>query len=48
MNAPETSVFPFHEAYVNWVDAKHRRHVIPQPDQQRIELDDSDSPSDLE
>ena len=48
MNAPEASVFPFHEAYVNWVDAKHRRHVIPQPDQQRIELDDSDSPSDSE
>ena len=48
MNAPQASVFPFHEAYINWVDAKHRRHVIPRPDQQRIELDDSDSPSDSE
>ena len=45
LNAPKASEFPFHEAYRNWVDAKHRRYVIPLPEKQNMDSDDSDSSS---
>ena len=45
LNAPKASEFPFREAYRNWVDAKHRRYVIPLPEKQNMDSDDSDSSS---
>ena len=44
LNAPESSQFPFHEAYKHWIEVKHRRYVIPQPTQ-KLDLEDSDSES---
>ena len=45
LNAPKASEFPFHAAYRSWVDAKHRRYVIPLPEKQNMDIDDSDSSS---
>ena len=45
LNAPKASEFPLHEAYRNWVDAKHQRYVIPLPEKQNMDSDDSDSSS---
>ncbi|XP_065892733.1 zinc finger protein 862-like [Dysidea avara] len=43
LNASKPTEFPFHEAYKKWVETKHRRYVIPLPEKQNIDLDDSDS-----
>ena len=43
LNASEPAEFPFHEAYKKWVETKHRCYVIPLPEKQNIDLDDSDS-----
>ena len=45
LNTPKASEFPFHEAYRSWVDAKHRRYVIPLPEKQNMDRDNSDSSS---
>jgi len=37
LNAHKASEFPFHNAYKCWIDEKHRQHVIPQPEKQRID-----------
>ena len=33
------------EAYRNWIDANHRRYVIPLPEKQNMDSNDSDSSS---
>ena len=42
LNAPKASNFPFHDAYKSWVDAKHHRYVIPQPENHNHNSDSSD------
>ena len=32
LNAPESSRFPFYDAYKQWIEVKHRRYVVPRPD----------------
>ena len=38
LNAPSIEDFPFHQAYVNWLDKKKRRYVVSKPS----DSDDSD------
>lgn len=45
LNAPQSTEFPFHTAYRNWVEAKHRHNVVPQPEKQKLDIEDSDSES---
>ena len=43
LNALKASNFLFHDVYKSWVDAKHRRYVIPQPENHSDNSDSSDS-----
>ena len=45
LNAPQATEFPFHTAYRNWLEAKHHRNVVPQPDKQKLDIEDLDSES---
>ena len=40
LNAPDLKEFPFHQAYLNWLEAKKRRFIIP--NSKVLEESDSD------
>ena len=42
LNASSLEEFPFHQAYVNWLDDKKRRYVVPKPLENVSDSDDSD------